>query len=162
MTVRFKLKTRKWRGRTSHGGGHKKKRRGGGSQGGRGFGGSHKHKFSHVVSIEPDHYGYKGFYAKQKKAKTINIMDIAKMNEKEIDLGKLGYDKLLGTGNIDRAVIIRVSKISAQAKKKIEKAGGKVEFNPKRVYAATKSFIKGNKTVAKVEKKKENEAEEGE
>ena len=126
MTVRFKLKTRKWRGGTSHGGGHKKKRRGGGSQGGRGFGGSHKHKFSHVTTKEPDHYGYKGFHSKQKKLKAINVMDMAKMDENEIDLGKLGYDKLLGKGKIDRAVTVHVSSASAQAKEKIEKAGGKV------------------------------------
>ena len=126
MTVRFKLKTRKWRGRTSHGGGHKKKRRGGGSQGGRGFGGSHKHKFSYVVSIEPDHYGYKGFHSRHKKHKTINVMDVAKIEEDNIDLGKMGYDKLLGTGKIDRAVTVKVSHFSAQAKEKIEKAGGKI------------------------------------
>ncbi len=129
MTVRFKLKTRKWRGRTSHGGGHKKKRRGGGSQGGRGFGGSHKHKFSHVVSVEPDHYGYKGFFSRSKKLKWINVMDVAKMDGDNIDLGKLGYDKLLGKGMIDRAVTVKVSHVSAQAKQKIEKAGGKLEVS---------------------------------
>ena len=128
MTVRFKLKTRKWRGRTSHGGGHKKKRRGGGSQGGRGFGGSHKHKFSYVVSIEPDHYGYKGFFSRKKRSKAINVEDVAKMNESSVDLGKLGYDKLLGKGKIDKAITVHVSKASAQAKEKIEKAGGKIEI----------------------------------
>ncbi len=126
MTTRFKLKTRKWRGRTSHGGGHKKKRRGKGSQGGRGYGGSHKHKFSYVTSIEPDHYGYKGFYSRSEKQKTINIMDIARMQGNEVDLGKMGYGKLLGKGKIDRAVTVHVASASAQAKEKIEKAGGKV------------------------------------
>ena len=126
MTVRFKLKTRKWRGRTSHGGGHKKKRRGGGSQGGRGFGGSHKHKFSYVTSIEPDHYGYKGFYSRGKKHKTINVMDVARMEEDNIDLGRMGYDKLLGKGKIDHAITVKVSHASAKAKEKIEKAGGKI------------------------------------
>lgn len=131
MTTRFKLKTRKWRGRTSHGGGHKKKRRGKGSQGGRGYGGSHKHKFSYVVSIEPDHYGYKGFFSRGKKYKSINIMDVAKMDDDNIDLGKLGYQKLLGKGKIDRAVTIHVSAASKQARKKIETAGGKIELSGK-------------------------------
>jgi len=126
MTTRFKLKTRKWRGRTSHGGGHKKKRRGKGSQGGRGYGGSHKHKFSYITTVEPDHYGYKGFFSRGKKLKVINVMDIAKMHGSEIDLGKLGYEKLLGKGTISRAVTVKVDQASAQAKEKIEKAGGMV------------------------------------
>ncbi len=127
MTTRFKKKTRKWRGRTSHGGGHKKKRRGGGSQGGRGYGGSHKHKFSYITSKEPDHYGYKGFHSRKKKEKTINIEDVSKMSGNDFNLKKLGYDKLLGRGKIDRAVTVAVDSASAQAKEKIEKAGGKVE-----------------------------------
>src|SRR3989338_3046822 len=94
MTVRFKQKTRKWRGRTSHGWGMKKKHRGGGSQGGRGLGGSHKHKFSFVTSK---------------------------------DLGRFGYNKLLGTGKISRAITVKVGTCSKKAKEKIEKAGGKIE-----------------------------------
>lgn len=126
MTTRFKQKVRKWRGRTSHGWGHKKKHRGGGSQGGRGYGGSHKHKFSYITTKEPDHYGYKGFYSRKKKDMTISIDGLAKMEGSSIDLKKLGYAKLLGTGKIDRAVNVVVEKISAKAKEKIEKAGGKV------------------------------------
>lgn len=129
MTVRFKKKIRKWRGRTSHGGGHKKKRRGGGSQGGRGYGGSHKHKFSYVTSKEPEHYGYKGFHSRKKRGKTINIGDIAKMKESTIDLASMEYDKLLGKGKLNRAVTVKVGKASAQAKEKIEKAGGKIELS---------------------------------
>ena len=53
-------------------------------------------------------------------------MDIAKMHGSEIDLGKLGYEKLLGKGTISRAVTVKVDQASAQAKEKIEKAGGMV------------------------------------
>ena len=127
MTVRFKKKTRKWRGRTSHGWGMKKKHRGGGSQGGRGYGGSHKHKFSYVTTKEPDHYGYKGFYSRKKKDRTINVDEIAKMDVQEINLKKLGYNKLLGRGKVSRAVNVTVDSSSAKAKEKIESAGGKVE-----------------------------------
>jgi len=35
--------------------------------------------------------------------------------------------KILGEGNIDRALTVKVSKVSAAAKAKIEAAGGKVE-----------------------------------
>ncbi|MFA4819739.1 MAG: uL15 family ribosomal protein [Candidatus Aenigmatarchaeota archaeon] len=127
MTVRFKQKVRKWRGRTSHGWGCKKKHRGGGSQGGRGLGGGHKHKFSFVTSKDPGRYGYKGFYSKRKTDKTLNINDIEKMDGNNFDLGKLGYDKLLGTGKINRSVVVKVKKFSKMAKEKIEKAGGKIE-----------------------------------
>ena len=127
MTVRFKQKTRKWRGRTSHGWGMKKKQGGGGSLGGRGLGGGHKHKFSFVTSKEPDRFGYKGFYSKTKKDRALNINNIEKMDGNSFDLGKLGYDKLLGTGKINRAVTVKVTKFSKKAKEKIENAGGKIE-----------------------------------
>ncbi len=126
MTVRFRKKVRRWRGRTSHGWGAKKKHRGGGSQGGRGRGGSHKHKFSFITSKDPEHYGYKGFYSLKKKVKTVNVSDLEKMDGDTLDLGKMGYGKLLGRGNITRAVTVSVRSFSAQAKEKIEKAGGKI------------------------------------
>ena len=132
MTARFRQKVRKWRGRTSHGGGHKKKRRGGGSQGGRGYGGSHKHKFSYITTVEPDHYGKKGFFTLRKKEKTINIDELAKMEGNEINLRKLGYGKLLGKGKISRPVSVTVDYASKQATDKISKAGGKITLTAKK------------------------------
>src|SRR5687768_5353893 len=98
MPVKFKLKNRKWRGRTSRGWGAKKKRRGGGSRGGRGFAGTHKHKFSWVTTMAPDHFGRKGFYSHAVRGKALNVEDIEKMESNEINLTKLGYGKLLGRG----------------------------------------------------------------
>lgn len=157
MPVKFKQKTRKWRGRTSHGWGHKKKHRGGGSQGGRGLGGSHKHKFSYVTSKEPDRYGYKGFYSKKKRAKAINLHELAKMEGSVFDLRKLGYGKLLGKGTITRAVTVKVDFASKQAKDKIEKAGGKLELNPKKVYPVIESFKKGTPKPVKPAKEESEE-----
>ncbi|KHO48321.1 MAG: large subunit ribosomal protein L15 [archaeon GW2011_AR5] len=160
MPVKFKQKTRKWRGRTSHGWGMKKKHRGGGSQGGRGLGGSHKHKFSYVTSKEPDRYGYKGFYSKKKRPKAINIDELAKLDGNAFDLKKLGYGKLLGKGTITRAVTVTVTEVSKQAKEKIEKAGGNVQLNAKKVHPVTKSFKKSVQKVAKPAKEPEaNESE---
>ena len=127
MTTRFRAKAHKWRGRTSHGGGAKKKRRGKGSLGGRGMGGGHKHKFSLITTYMPDHYGYKGFYSTGKKPATINVGDLERMGETEIDLKKLGYGKLLGKGKVTRSIIVTVDSCSAQAKEKVEKAGGRIE-----------------------------------
>lgn len=145
MTARFKQKVRKWRGRTSHGGGHKKKRRGGGSQGGRGYGGSHKHKFSYITTIEPDHYGYKGFHSRKKKGRTINIDELVKLEGSSHDLKKLGYSKLLGKGRITKPVTVRVNEASKQAKEKIEKAGGKVELIKAKERPKTESRKRGFK-----------------
>lgn len=43
-----------------------------------------------------------------------------------VDLSKLGYGKLLGQGNLDRPIEIKVARISKSALKKIEAAGGKL------------------------------------
>ncbi|MBS3051595.1 MAG: uL15 family ribosomal protein [Candidatus Aenigmarchaeota archaeon] len=145
MPVKFKQKTRKWRGRTSRGWGMKKKHRGGGSQGGRGLGGSHKHKFSYVTSKEPDRYGYKGFYSKKKRAKSINIGELVKMDGDAFDLRKLGFGRLLGNGKVTRAVSVKADHVSKQAKEKIEKAGGKVELNKAKEKTKTENRKRGYK-----------------
>jgi large subunit ribosomal protein L15 len=128
MVVRFRKKVRKQRGSHTHGYGSKKKHRGGGSRGGRGYGGSHKHKYSRIVAYERNHFGYKGFHSLKKKGKTINLDELDKMigNKNEIDLSKLGYNKLLSRGNISKSIIVKIKKFSKKAKEKIEKAGGKI------------------------------------
>lgn len=49
-----------------------------------------------------------------------------------------GLIKILGDGEIDRALTVRAHKFSASAKAKIEAAGGSVEIIPVRVYEKTK------------------------
>ena len=66
-------------------------------------------------------------YSNKKKDVVININQLAKMTETTLDLGKLGYTKLLGTGKITHAVHVKVDSVSVRAKEKIEKAGGKVD-----------------------------------
>jgi large subunit ribosomal protein L15 len=127
MTVRFEKKNRKWRGRNSRGWGMKKKRRGGGSRGGRGFSGMHKHRFSMVVSKQPEWYGKKGFHSIKPRDKTINVGDLIKIAKgTEIDLKALGYDKLLARGHINKAYTVKAVRFTEKAKTKIEKAGGKI------------------------------------
>ena len=76
---------------------------------------------------EPGHFGFKGFYSTKKKAKTINVGELEKIaKNSEIDLTEIGYDKLLGNGEIKKALTVKVKKISIQAKEKIEKSGGKI------------------------------------
>ncbi len=49
-----------------------------------------------------------------------------------------GLIKVLGNGEIDRALSIRVHKVSASARVKIEAAGGSIEIIPVKVYEKTK------------------------
>ncbi|MBI3190414.1 uL15 family ribosomal protein [archaeon] len=129
MTVRFKQKVRKWRGRTSHGWGAKKKHRGGGSQGGRGFAGLHKHKYTKITtSGSMDYFGFKGFTSLKKRAKALNVGDLRDVcdGKEDVNLTALGYGKLLSRGKADKAYIVKVKSFSKSAKKKIEEAGGKI------------------------------------
>lgn len=128
MTIRFRKKTTRQRGSGSHGWGSKKKHRGGGSQGGRGRSGLHKHKYSYVVTKEPDYFGFRGFTPLKKKERAINIDDMQKLlsGSGVIDLTAMGYGKLLSRGKPERALTVKVRKFSAKAKEKVEAAGGKI------------------------------------
>ena len=109
--------------------GSKKKHRGKGSKGGKGFGGSTKHNRSFVYTKNPYHFGHRGFYRHMKKEiKTINISEIEKLTKDEkIDLKKLGFDKLLGNGKIEKPLKIKIDYFSVSAKRKIEESGGSIE-----------------------------------
>ncbi len=127
MVVRRRKKRVKKRGSKFHGFA-KKKHRGGGSEGGRRMGGSGKRSAHNKISIlreyGTEYFGKVGFTSIKKRGKIINIRDLP--DEKEINLTKLGYEKLLGKGNIYRAVKIIVKMTSKQAIEKIKKAGGEV------------------------------------
>ena len=76
------------------------------------------------------------------KIKAVNLSDIEKnldsytnknliIKEKDVyvlDLKKIGYDKLLGSGNINNKYKV-VGKVSKKARLKIEEAGGLIEEN---------------------------------
>ena len=139
MVVRKEKKHR--RGERSYHGSHKKWR-GGGSRGGRGQAGMHKHKWSYVVKYEPEHFGKFGFKRPQgtvKEIKAINLGDLDEMlenlvkqnlavkegNSIKINLRKAGYNKLLGSGRINKSLIVESKYFSKSAIKKLETAGGK-------------------------------------
>jgi len=68
----------------------------------------------------------------------VNLKDILKLNQKEINPEILEREglikdkekliKILGEGELDRPIIIKAHAFSKSAKEKIEKAGGKVEL----------------------------------
>jgi large subunit ribosomal protein L15 len=128
-------KIRKQRGHRTHGWGSPKKHRGAGSRGGRGYAGSKKHKKVWVAKNDPERLGKRGFHSLRDKKvspriRAINLRDLEKIalkkGLKEINLKALGYDKLLGTGQVTRKLIVKADMFSASAKEKLEKAGGKL------------------------------------
>ncbi len=85
----------------------------------------------------------------------VNLSDIAKAGLKEVSLETLraakllrgSYERLhvLGMGELKGAVTVKAHKVSASAKEKIEKAGGKVELIVPTKYIRAKSEKKAKK-----------------
>ena len=143
MVVRRRRKSRYMRGIRTHGYGSVGQHRKSGSRGGRGAAGMHKHKWSWVLRYFPDWYGKHGFtYPPEMRVeyREINVGELRELVEflerqgrleKDgdayvIDLQTLGYNKLLGRGNVDIKVKVRVYDASESAIEKIRKAGGEV------------------------------------
>lgn len=145
MVVNRKNKVRKRRGSKTHGWGSMKKHRGAGNRGGRGLAGSGKragHKVHQIIKrFGKGYLGRSGFTSKSRsKIKGINLKHIEnKLNKymekgfikKEgtsfyVDLEKIGYNKLLGSGLIKNKYKIKTKFTSKKAKEKVEKMGGEV------------------------------------
>jgi large subunit ribosomal protein L15 len=136
-------KVRKRRASRTHGYGRVGQHRGGGKRGGHGKAGFHKHGWTYVVKYEPDYYGKRGFTSPRTIGKKVNVINVGQLEElvyrlavKEqlkkkgekvlLDLKELGYDKLLGMGNITKPLLVRVAFHSESAAKKVQEAGGQI------------------------------------
>lgn len=133
--ARKKSKRAKFRGSRTCGWGKHSKHRGHGSQGGTGLAGGKKHKKTWMVKYAPSRIGKFGFHSMQqrgirKREKAVNISDLQKLaaGKKEVDVSSLGFDKVLGGGNINAALTVKAPHFTAQAKAKIEQAGGKSQL----------------------------------
>ena len=126
-------RTNKFRGRSRYHGRGKKAGRGAGLRGGRGNAGINKHRLMTRLKYMPGHWGMHGFNRHPKLRNvnvSINLMQVSQMAEGDtIDLTEMGYDKLLGSGRIDRALNISVASASARAIEKVEAAGGSVNLS---------------------------------
>lgn len=148
MTVRKRKKVTKYRGSKTHGGGAMKKRRGAGNRGGRGMAGTGKRGDAKKPLIWKNelYFGKHGFKKKNKKEinainlKTVEERTINWANKKlvevqkdivHINLGKIGYNKLIGSGDITRKLNIVVERATKGAIEKVKKAGGNVELTLK-------------------------------
>merc|ERR1739845_287745 len=143
MTARFK-KTRKMRGKVSHGQGRIGKHRKGGDRGGRGLAGGQHH---HRINFDKYHPGYFGKVGMRHFNKDNNPLYCSTMNVEKlwslvseetrlnaakdtsvapvIDVTKRGYFKVLGKGRLPaQPVIVKARLFSRQAEEKIKAAGG--------------------------------------
>jgi large subunit ribosomal protein L15 len=114
----------------THGKG-KKGGRGSGLRGGRGNAGLGKHRYMYMMKNMPDHFGSHGFKRPQSVVKKDRIINVGQLEEKfpgkkDIDLKKEGFDKLLGGGNLNSKLKIKVDSASEKAIDKINKKGGQV------------------------------------
>ena len=134
--VQFKRKKKvRMRGSHTHGWGSKKKHRGAGNRGGRGMAGTGKkadHKRPSIIKeygSMANYFGKKGFHRPLKviiNQNPINVCDLNKFKEGELNLNELGYTKLLGKGEVKKKFTITVAHATEKAKQKIEKVGGKL------------------------------------
>lgn len=141
MTINKRKKFSRQRGSHTHGWGSKKKHRGAGNRGGRGMAGSGKRGDSLKTLYWKDkrYFGKYGFKVKgiKKKVRAVNVDFIEENIDKflegdVIDLGKFGYNKLLGKGIVKSKLRIKVDSASNKVVEKIKQAGGEVIL-PKKV-----------------------------
>ncbi len=131
------------RGTRTCGYGSAQKHRGAGSRGGRGMAGSKKHKWSFISRYMPGYFGRRGFkrpFATE-KGDSINVgylednidslvkKGMANLKDKKyfIDLERLGYGKLLGSGRVTKPLFIKIGRYSRKASMKVKDAGGRVD-----------------------------------
>ncbi len=139
MTVNKKKKSARMQGSGTHGWG-RNKHRNSGQRGGYGNAGSGKKSDSKKPSnwAQDDYFGKHGFVSKGYPDTdiTISIRDVEdkmpkwikakEASNNEVDLGKLGYTKLLSTGKLTRKIKITIPKASVGAAEKIKTAGGEL------------------------------------
>ena len=143
MVVNKRKKKSRQRGSWSHGWGSRKKHRGAGSRGGRGLSGTGKRGDQKKTSFWKEKYFGKYGFKKKGIKKLINVINVGYLEENldelvlkkvllkenddySIDLGKIGYNKLLSQGSLKNKFKITVDEASKKAIEKVKKAGGEV------------------------------------
>jgi large subunit ribosomal protein L15 len=141
--IKYKKNRGKYRGSRTNGWGRQGQHRGSGCNGGHGWAGACKHNWSWVIRYEPDWLGKHGFHRPPQIVKKVNAVDIKtieirladyekagavtkKGSQYEINLGQLGFNKLLSMGTVNAKYSITVEMASAKAIEKISAAGGSV------------------------------------
>jgi large subunit ribosomal protein L15 len=140
MVVRREKASRKRRGYRVHGYGRTGQHRGSGQKGGFGKAGRKpgKHEYSWILRYDPDYFGKHGFRRPNKKEfNEISLLEISQYADKwlkegfanlkdgylEVDLSKLGYNKVVAGGELKGKFIIKALAFSDAALKKIKESG---------------------------------------
>ena len=137
MVLHRRRKFSRMRGSRTHKWGAKKRHRKSGNRGGFGMAGSGKRAAHKKFTIlrEYEHYfgkyGFHSLYKTDKKVANLYFLEenFDKIGKKEgdsyaIDLCKLGYDKVLGSGSLTKKLKITCKDFSKSAEEKIKKIGG--------------------------------------
>src|SRR6266700_2304297 len=143
-------KTRRLRGSRCHSWGRSGQHRDSGMQGGHGNAGWKRHRWSSVIRYGWE-IGKTGFTPiNPKHQRTINIdqlnQNLQTLSEQgktkpagnriEVDLGQIGYTKLLGNGRVTQPLRIIVAQCTEKAASKISEAGGEVVLTEKLIWTA--------------------------
>jgi ribosomal protein L15 len=122
---RYKKKITKQRGARRAGRGKAKRGRGKGSKMGRGSVKRHQRNKLHIYKYEPERLAQKGFTSIHSRQTAINIRDLQMLTDKnEINVTDYKFDKVLGAGEMTKAMKVTAMSFSEKAKEKITKAGG--------------------------------------
>ena len=139
MKLKKTKKSVRQRGGSTHGHGARKKWKGSGHRGGIGMAGTGKRADQKKTLITAKYgnkyFGKQGITSKKVGKKKVNVINVGRIDgdydklmekygrEGVLDLSKF---KVLGNGEINRKVKVRVKEISEGARGKIEGAGGEV------------------------------------
>jgi large subunit ribosomal protein L15 len=114
-------------------------------RGGFGRAGRYRHKKSRLIRnkefVAMHYVGKKGFISvaqRKRSGKTLNLTQLSSMVDRliserkaqmedqkvSVDLGQMGFRKLLGAGSISRPVRIKIGRCSESAQRKLKEAGG--------------------------------------
>jgi len=146
MQKRTSKRANKMRGLRSQGYGHAKGHRAAGQRGGKGMAGSSKHNYQKRLQDDPHYFGKWGFKRPQKLLENISVVNIGEIDEAadrlvarnvatktgkgyDIDVSKLGVDRILGSGKVNRKLnLTGVKSITPGARSKVTAAGGTLDL----------------------------------
>lgn len=146
MQKRKSKKIHKMRGRRAAGYGFSAGHRASGQRGGKGMAGSKKHHYIKVMQENPRYFGKLGFKRPQKLLEDVVVLNIGEIDAAadglvedgmatmkgkryQIDVAKLGVDKILGSGKVTRKLdLVGVKAISARAREKVLGIGGTIDL----------------------------------
>ena len=143
MATRLR-KTRKFRGSRNHGWGQVGQHRASGHKGGLGQSGMLKHHFSSMLKDDPDHFGHSSNNPPTRNIikKWASVRDLDDLylksgkqenGKKTLDLKALGFDKLLGGGQVKNAYSIKIDQFTSKAEDKVKTAGGELLKKEKKI-----------------------------